>query len=124
VAAFIAWAGITVLRSNLNYLADAAVLESAHIASIVRAVPGVASSHKIRTRGTPGAVYVDLHIQIARHLDVVQAHQVTHWVIDAIKREFPQVADVLVHTEPAAPNQPHNPLPDDLTSPKPDRISK
>jgi divalent metal cation (Fe/Co/Zn/Cd) transporter len=73
----------------------------------------VASAHKIRTRGTPGAIYVDLHIQIAPHLDVVRAHRVTHWVIDAIKREIPGVTDVLVHTEPAGPDQAYVPLPDE-----------
>jgi cation diffusion facilitator family transporter len=111
IAGFIAWAGIDVLRTNLKYLADAAVLDTSVIERIVLTVPGIASTHKIRTRGTPGAVHVDLHIQIARHLDVVQAHRVTHWVIEAIKRDIPGVTDVLVHTEPAAPDQPYNPLP-------------
>jgi len=36
---------------------------------------------------------------------------VTHWVIDAIKAKLPGVSDVVVHTEPAAEDQPCNPLP-------------
>jgi divalent metal cation (Fe/Co/Zn/Cd) transporter len=54
---------------------------------------------------------VDLHVQVARHLDVVTAHRVTHWVIDAIKAKLPGVTDVVVHTEPAAEGQTFNPLP-------------
>lgn len=111
IAGFIGWAGIGVLRRNLGYLADRAVLDAQVIERIVLGVAGVASTHKIRTRGTPGNVHVDLHIQIARHLDVVQAHQVTHWVIDAIRRGVRGVTDVVVHTEPAEPGQRYNPLP-------------
>ncbi|HWP08553.1 MAG TPA: cation diffusion facilitator family transporter [Polyangiaceae bacterium] len=113
IAGFIAWAGIGVLRTNLGYLADAARLDPAPIIAVARTVGGVAGAHKVRTRGMPGSIYVDLHIQVARHLTVVDAHRVTHWVIDAIKREFPGVRDVLVHTEPAAPGQPCTPFPPD-----------
>jgi divalent metal cation (Fe/Co/Zn/Cd) transporter len=99
------------LRSNLKHLSDARALDPELVREVVTRVPGVASAHKIRTRGAPGAIYVDLHVQIAPHLDVVNAHRVTHWVMDAIKREIPGVADVLVHTEPAAEGVAYNPLP-------------
>jgi len=59
----------------------------------------------------PGSIYVDLHIQVAPHLTVVDGHRVTHWVIDAIKHSFSGVRDVLVHTEPARPDQPYKPMP-------------
>jgi len=113
IAGFIAAAGLSVLKKNLGYLADAALLAPEHVAAIVLGVGGVAGTHKIRTRGSPGKVYVDLHIQIAPHLDVVRAHKVTHSVIDAIKAGIPGVYDVLVHTEPARPDQPYPPLPDE-----------
>lgn len=110
IAVFIAWTGVSVLRQNLAYLADQALLDPAKVDALALDVPGVASTHKIRTRGTPGKLYVDLHIQIAPHLDVVQAHRVTHAVIDAIKAAIPGVADVVVHTEPAYPGQPYKPF--------------
>lgn len=111
VAVFIAWAGISVLRHNIGYLADAARVDEERVRRIVLGVPGVAGTHKIRTRGVPGTIYMDLHIQIAPHLDVVQAHQVTHWVVDALKDGIHGVADVTVHTEPAGPDEPYPPLP-------------
>jgi divalent metal cation (Fe/Co/Zn/Cd) transporter len=113
IAGFIAWAGIGVLRTNLGYLADSARLDPEQIVAVARTVAGVAGAHKVRTRGMPGSIYVDLHIQVARELTVVDAHRVTHWVIDAIKREFSEVRDVLVHTEPAEPGQPYPPFPPD-----------
>jgi len=111
IAGFIAWAGIGVLRKNLGYLADSARLDPEKIVGVARTVAGVAGAHKVRTRGMPGSIYVDLHIQVARELTVVDAHRVTHWVIDAIKREFSEVRDVLVHTEPAEPGEPYPPFP-------------
>lgn len=111
IAGFIAWTGVQVLRQNLRYLADAAALAPEVVHAVVVQVPGVASAHKIRTRGSPGDIHVDLHVQVARHLDVVMAHRVTHWVIDAIKGQMPGVTDVVVHTEPAGEGQPFNPLP-------------
>jgi divalent metal cation (Fe/Co/Zn/Cd) transporter len=100
-----------VLSQNLDYLLDSAQVDESVVRGIVCGVAGVASAHKIRTRGAPGAIHVDLHIQIASHLDVVQAHQVTHWVIDAVKRGVPGVLDVVVHTEPALAGLPYPPLP-------------
>ncbi|MEW6777487.1 MAG: cation diffusion facilitator family transporter, partial [Bdellovibrionota bacterium] len=110
VSLFIAWAGIQVVRNNLKYLADTALVSPSQIYPLVLAVPGVASAHKLRTRGTPGAVYMDLHIQIAPHLNVVQAHQVTHSVINTIKKNVSGISDVTVHTEPARPHQRYTPL--------------
>ena len=115
VAGFIGWAGIGVLRMNLNYLADSAILDPGEIVAAACEVPGVAGAHKVRTRGMPGRVYVDLHIQVAPHLTVGEAHRVTHWVIDCLKDRFDGVRDVLVHTEPARPDQAYKPLPKDLS---------
>jgi cation diffusion facilitator family transporter len=111
IGAFILVTGGRVLWRNVDYLMDAAQIDIGRVEAIARGVPGVASAHKIRTRGAPGNIHVDLHIQIARHLDVVQAHEVTHWVIDAIKRGLDGVRDVVVHTEPAQPGAPYPELP-------------
>jgi cation diffusion facilitator family transporter len=114
IAIFILATGVRVVARNVDYLLDAAQLDTVQVEGIVCAVPGVASAHKIRTRGSPGAIQVDLHIQIARHLDVAQAHRVTHWAIDALKAGLEGVADVVVHTEPASADAIYPRLPDDM----------
>lgn len=101
IGVFILITGIRVISRNFDYLMDTAQVEEATIREVVCRVSGVAGAHKIRTRGVPGAIRVDLHIQIAPHLNVVHAHEVTHWAIDALKREIAGVSDVVVHTEPA-----------------------
>jgi cation diffusion facilitator family transporter len=117
IGVFILVTGARVLWRNLDYLMDAAQVDAGRIHAIACAVPGVASAHKIRTRGVPGSIRVDLHIQIARHLDVVQAHEVTHWVIAAVKHEVEGVHDVVVHTEPAALGAAYPALPEHMTLP-------
>lgn len=112
VAVFIGITGVRLVKENAGYLLDTALIDEAEIDRRALAVPGVASTHKIRTRGTPSSIHVDLHIQIAPHLNVVQAHRITHWVIDTL-REIPGVVDVVVHTEPASPDQAYTPLPDE-----------
>jgi len=112
IGVFILVTGVRVLLRNVDYLMDAAQVDERRIHAIACAVPGVAGAHKIRTRGVPGSVRVDLHIQIARHLDVVQAHEVTHWVIEAVKRDIADARDVIVHTEPALPGAPYPALPE------------
>jgi cation diffusion facilitator family transporter len=114
IGVFILVTGVRVLLRNVDYLMDAAQVDERRIHAIVCAVPGVAGAHKIRTRGVPGSVRVDLHIQIARHLDVVQAHEVTHWVIEAVKRDVADARDVIVHTEPALPGASYPDLPDHM----------
>ncbi|HTM44312.1 MAG TPA: cation diffusion facilitator family transporter [Polyangiaceae bacterium] len=117
VAAFIAFTGVRLIRENAGYLLDTALVPEEAVTTRALKVPGVASTHKIRTRGTPSSIHIDLHIQVAPHMNVVQAHKVTHWVIDALS-EIPGVVDVVVHTEPARPEQTYTPLPWD-TEPKP-----
>lgn len=101
IGVFILITGFRVLSRNFGYLMDTAQVEESTIRSVVCRVAGVAGCHKIRTRGVPGAIRVDLHIQIAPHLNVVHAHEVTHWAIDALKHQIDGVSDVVVHTEPA-----------------------
>lgn len=117
IAVFILVTGVQVIGRNLGYLIDSAQLDDALVREIVCRVPGVASAHKIRTRGTPSAIRIDLHIQIAPHLNIRHAHEVTHWAIDALKGELRSVQDVVVHTEPALDGASYPELPAHMRGP-------
>ena len=117
IAVFILVTGVQVISHNIDYLMDAAQVDEAKIRDVVVRVPGIASAHKVRTRGTPGMIRIDLHIQIAPHLNVRHAHEVTHWAIDALKRELSGVRDVVVHTEPAPDDAPYPELPPRMRHP-------
>lgn len=64
-------------------------------------VPGARGVEKVLVRKMGPDVYVDLHLEVAPELSVRDAHLIAHNVKDAIRGAWPQVADVLIHVEPA-----------------------
>ena len=90
-----------VLSANVGILADSARLEPFEVRRVALEIPEVRGAHKIRSRGSPDHVEVDLHIHVDPAMTVERAHEVTHLVASAVRRAFPEVADVMIHTEPA-----------------------
>ena len=91
----------SVLGANLGVLADRARLDPHRVREIAMRVGEVRGAHKIRSRGSPDHVHVDLHIHVDPGMTVQRAHEVTHEVARAVRAAFPEVADVMIHTEPA-----------------------
>ena len=84
----------------LRTLSDHARIPSRDISAIASSIPGVCNVHQVRTRGTQGEVYCDLHIQVEPEMTVFHAHGLADQVEDALKRQFPAITEVLVHIEP------------------------
>ena len=59
------------------------------------------SVHKIRTRGRPHHIFMDLHIQVERDIDTTQSHFIVHDLQDRLRTAFPGLADIVIHTEPS-----------------------
>jgi cation diffusion facilitator family transporter len=100
IAAFIGYTAYRVIAHNVGVLADAAVLDVAHVTSIARGVDGVRAVHKVRSRGPAGHVFVDLHVQVDPAMPTLDSHALGHRVAAELKRVLPGVVDVLVHVEP------------------------
>jgi cation diffusion facilitator family transporter len=101
VGGLIARTAFGVLVPNVRSLADEARLDAKDVLSVALAVEGIRGAHKIRSRGSIDHVHVDLHIQVDAHITIEDAHALTHKVADAIRKAFPTVHDVVIHTEPA-----------------------
>lgn len=101
IAGFIAYSAFIIIRQESDILCDAvAIADTKKIEDIIIKIEGVISCHKIRTRGRPDDVYLDLHIQIAGNMTMLDSHLLSHRIQKEIKKEFPQIVDVLVHMEP------------------------
>ncbi len=100
VAFIIAWTAIKVFKDVTHTLVDTVRLDPDAIYSVVLGIPGILNCHAIRTRGVSSHVFVDLSIHVQSHLSIQSAHQVAHDVEGAIKNNFPNVEDVVVHIEP------------------------
>ncbi len=100
VGVMVARVGILIIRDSANTLADSRAGCPVVIQAVGKSVEGVVDCHKIRTRGTAGCVFIDLHIQVAPGLSIEAAHAIAHRVETTIKAEMPDVVDVVVHVEP------------------------
>ena len=104
VAAAILHTSWGILRGVLHTLGDAARLPADAVAAAACTVPGVIGCHAVRTRGPESRVSVDLHILVAPETTVERGHAVTHEVEAALRRDFGQITDVVVHLEPGNPD--------------------
>ena len=100
ICGFLAWASFRILAQNLNILSDASILDPQRVAEVVGQVPGVAGCHRVRTRGRPHQIFMDLHIQVGPGLDTAASHAIAHAVQDRLRDTFPGLADIVIHTEP------------------------
>ena len=102
-----------VFRQASSTLSDEARIPVAEVKSVVDAVPGATDCHKVRTRGTEGEVYMDLHILVDPDMTIREAHGVAELVEQAVEASFPQVVDIVVHVEPDTPEERYEAATDD-----------
>lgn len=100
VAGAIVYTAWGVFRQASATLSDSSRIEPQLIYEVVLASPGVLGAHHVRTRGSAGEVYVDLHVQVDETRTVADGHRIAEQVERAIADEFPQVVDVIAHLEP------------------------
>ncbi len=96
-------AAAEILRDAAGWLTDAVMLPPEEVEKVATQVPGVWYVHRIRSRGTPTAVFVDLHVKVYPGMSTRQAHAVASEVEARLKKTFANVVEVLVHVEPGQP---------------------
>ena len=101
ISIFIGYAAFEIIKDASRILCDTvAIIDSDKISAIVMKVKGVKACHKIRTRGRPDDICIDLHIQVDSVMHIDEAHKVSYAVEAALKKNIPEATDVLVHIEP------------------------
>lgn len=101
IALFIAFAAYEIIKDASRVLCDTvAIIDTGKISDIVLKVGGVKACHKIRTRGRPDDICVDLHVQVESSMAIADAHKICYAIEDALKKNIAEVTDVLVHIEP------------------------
>lgn len=101
VGLLVAKAGIDVIKEATEVLVDRTPADVGAIRQIACCVEGVIECHGIRTRGTKGHIFVDLHIVVNPSLSVKAAHDIADLAEEEIKNKIPGVTDVVVHIEPS-----------------------
>ncbi|MDD5246378.1 MAG: cation diffusion facilitator family transporter [Candidatus Omnitrophica bacterium] len=105
ITLFIAHAAVVIIKNSSRVLVDsAAIVDTKKIVDIVLSVKGVKTCHKIRSRGRPDDIHLDLHVQVAPEMHIDRAHKICYCIEEAIKQGMPEVTDVLIHIEPKERN--------------------
>jgi len=89
-----------VFRDNVPVLIDTATLDPAGVIDLAGRIDGVENVHRVRSRGVPSAVELDLHMQVAREMTVNEAHRLASRIELELKLKFPELSDVVIHIEP------------------------
>ncbi|MBU0605572.1 MAG: cation diffusion facilitator family transporter [Candidatus Omnitrophica bacterium] len=101
ISLFIGYAAYKIIKDASRILCDTvAIIDSKKISMVVMGIKGVKACHKIRTRGRPDDICIDLHVQVDAIMSVDEGHNVSYAVEAALKMNIPEVTDVLVHLEP------------------------
>lgn len=101
VVVLILRASIGILRDAAGTLADTIGVDPDRVEKIAYGVPGVRYVHNIRSRGTSASVFIDLHVKVDPAMSTSQAHAVASEVENRLRNGMRNVADAIVHIEPA-----------------------
>ncbi|PWC41158.1 cation diffusion facilitator family transporter [Azospirillum sp. TSO22-1] len=105
IAGFLVYGALGIARDALAVLMDRELPEDerARIADLVRSHEPVRGMHDLRTRSSGTGVFIELHLELDPHLDLVRAHDITDAVERTLRAAFAN-AEVLIHQEPAGLN--------------------
>jgi cation diffusion facilitator family transporter len=108
VAALILYASWRLTRAALNPLMDTRLPEEdvGAIRSILVEEPRVLGFHKLRTRKSGSARYVDAHVMLDDDLSLVDAHDLTEELEDRMRDRLPN-SEITLHMEPYRREQQH-----------------
>jgi len=101
VVVLIVRSAFEILRDASLWLTDRSVIDIDQVTEVVYSVPGVLFVHHIRSRGTPEAAFVDLHVKVSPSMSTSRAHAIASEVERRLLSEIDTVREVLVHIEPA-----------------------
>jgi len=88
---------------TISALLDAAPKgQSEKIQRIAASTQGVVNTHALRVRLSGPDLFVDLHIEVDPEMSTSQAHEIATKVEQLICAEIPNVADAVIHIEPAS----------------------
>lgn len=101
IAAIIAWSAVRIVRGAYDELMDRELddADRERIKAIVRAHAEIKSLHDLRTRRAGHRTFIQLHLELAPHITLLEAHRISDEVEEAIEAQFPD-AEVLIHQDP------------------------
>ncbi|TPE47597.1 cation transporter [Maribrevibacterium harenarium] len=101
VALLIGKIAVEMIWENVSELVDTA--PDPKLIEQIKATTGqlknVAAPHDIRARSMAGKIYLDMHIHVPARASVSEGHYFSDLAVYTIKKNHPQVQDVMVHVD-------------------------
>ena len=99
---FILYNGYLIFRPALGEIMDENLHEELveKIRQISLTVEGVIGTEKCFIRKTGMTYHVDLHARVNANISVKAGHAISHRLKDVLRREIPELENVLIHIEP------------------------
>ena len=99
---FILYNSYLIFRPALGEIMDEDLYEDVtdKIRMIAKKVDGVIDTEKCHIRKTGMKYHVDLHTTVSANISVKEGHDIAHHLKDRLKKEMPELSDILIHIEP------------------------
>jgi cation diffusion facilitator family transporter len=103
---FILYNSYQILRPALGEIMDEHMYDELkdRIRESAKMVEGIIDTEKCFIRKTGMKYYVDLHITVDGNITVKEGHEISHRLKDHLMLEMPEIAGILIHTEPDEEN--------------------
>ena len=101
---FIFKVAFDILYKNLNELLEASLDSATYrsIEEILMSTEGVLGFHELKTRKIGNAIAADVHIEVNRELNIVDAHEISTQVEDRLKKVCGKNGHFSIHVEPCS----------------------
>ncbi|MBX9977630.1 MAG: cation diffusion facilitator family transporter [Alphaproteobacteria bacterium] len=101
IALYIAFTSWVIFRHALDELMDRELPDEMldKIYAIVRSHKKVINVHDMRTRQSGYMQFIQMHLDLAPNISLLEAHTISVQVMHTLKKEFP-TADILIHEDP------------------------
>lgn len=99
---FILYNSYLIFRPALGEIMDEHMYDDvvAEIREVAKTVDGVIDTEKCFVRKAGMQYYVDLHAAVDGKITVTEGHDISHKLKSALKKQIPEIAQVLIHIEP------------------------
>lgn len=115
IAGLLSYSSWQIGRQSYDMLMDRemSIEDRERIEQIVLSNPSVRGIHDLRTRSSGIASFIQFHIELDPALSLKQAHAISDRVEAAVARAY-RDADLIIHTDPAGVEQPHDVIEDGI----------
>ncbi len=100
---FILYNCYLIFRPALSEIMDEHVYDDLveQIRNISLSVPGILGTEKCYIRKAGMKYHVDLHAKVSGSISVTAGHNLSHKLKDTLRKEMPELGNILIHIEPA-----------------------